>query len=93
MTGKRKNSGSNMKKVDAHRIRPDEYEELPALTEAMLARGVWKKAGKPVGRPAKEDKKVSVHLRIDPEVRDAFRASGAGWQTRINALLRDHMPR
>ncbi len=93
MTGKRKSSGSDMKKVDAHRIRPGEYRELPELTDAMLARGVWKKAGKRTGRPAKEHKKISVHLRIDPEVRDAFRKSGAGWQTRINALLREHMPR
>ena len=93
MTGKRKNSGSDMRKVDAHRITPGEYKELPELTDAMLARGVWKKAGNPIGRPTNGHKKVSVHLRIDPEVRDAFRKSGAGWQTRINAILREHMPR
>ncbi len=39
------------------------------------------------GRPKKDDKKVSLHLRVDKEIADRFRASGRGWQTRINALL------
>jgi uncharacterized protein (DUF4415 family) len=28
-------------------------------------------------------------MRVDAEVLEAFKATGAGWQTRINALLRD----
>lgn len=39
------------------------------------------------GRPPKEKKKVSVTLRLDPDVVKALRASGPGWQTRTNALL------
>ena len=30
-----------------------------------------------------------VSLRVDPDVLAALRASGPGWQTRVNALLRD----
>ena len=45
------------------------------------------------GRPAKPDKKVNQTLRLDPDVLDAYRHQGSGWQTRINAVLRAHMPR
>ena len=36
----------------------------------------------------KADAKVSITLRLDPDVLDALRATGPGWQTRINDLLR-----
>jgi uncharacterized protein (DUF4415 family) len=45
------------------------------------------------GRPAKPDRKVNQTLRLDPDVLEAYRQSGNGWQTRINALLREHMPK
>lgn len=41
------------------------------------------------GRPASANPKAHVNLRLDAEVVDAFRASGDGWQTRINAALKD----
>jgi len=44
------------------------------------------------GRPPKPNKKREVKLRIDPDVLDAFKATGKGWQTHMNAVLRDHMP-
>lgn len=37
--------GSDLKRVDAHVIRRREYEELPKLTEDMLARGKVNKGG------------------------------------------------
>jgi uncharacterized protein (DUF4415 family) len=40
------------------------------------------------GRPSKPDAKVSVTLRLDRDIVERFKASGAGWQTRINAALR-----
>jgi uncharacterized protein (DUF4415 family) len=45
------------------------------------------------GRPAKPDRKVNQTLRLDPDVLEAYRHQGSGWQTRINAVLRAHMPR
>ena len=33
--------------------------------------------------------KTKVTLRLDTDVLDAFKATGTGWQTRINALLRE----
>jgi uncharacterized protein (DUF4415 family) len=41
------------------------------------------------GRPASANPKTHINLRLDAEVVDAFRASGNGWQTRLNAALKD----
>jgi len=40
------------------------------------------------GRPAGSDKE-STTIRFDRDVLAAFRAAGPGWQTRMNAALRD----
>jgi uncharacterized protein (DUF4415 family) len=42
------------------------------------------------GRPAQPITKVAVNVRYDPDVIDAFRATGEGWQTRMNAALREY---
>jgi uncharacterized protein (DUF4415 family) len=34
---------------------------------------------------------VPVSIRLSPEVVAAFRASGAGWQVRVNEILREHI--
>lgn len=40
------------------------------------------------GRPRGSDKE-QVSLRLDREVLEKFRATGPGWQTRINQALKD----
>lgn len=40
------------------------------------------------GRPKVEQPKRQVSLRLDPDVIDAFKATGKGWQARINDVLR-----
>ena len=50
--------------------------------EQILAR-----RGRPPGSVAASTKQA-VKLRLDPDVLAALRASGAGWQTRVNAILR-----
>jgi hypothetical protein len=47
--------GSDLAKVAAHVIQPEEYEELPELTEEMLARGNVKKGAPTFGEPQKVD--------------------------------------
>jgi uncharacterized protein (DUF4415 family) len=37
--------------------------------------------------------KASLHMRIDRDVLDFFRATGRGYQTRINAVLRSYVER
>ena len=41
------------------------------------------------GRPRLVRPKVALTMRVDAEVMDALKSSGAGWQTRVNSLLRD----
>lgn len=43
------------------------------------------------GRPMLPEnaRKVSVSIRYDPEVIEAFKSTGDGWQTRMNNALRD----
>jgi uncharacterized protein (DUF4415 family) len=40
------------------------------------------------GRPRLDQPKKSVHLRLDQDVVDKFKATGPGWQTRINDVLK-----
>lgn len=82
--------GSDMAKVDAHVIQPEEYDELPELTDEDLARGVAMFNREPVkrGRPPVAAPKKSVTLRLDEDVVSHFRAQGPGWQTKINEALR-----
>ena len=40
------------------------------------------------GRPAVAAPKRQISLRLDPDVIDAFKATGKGWQGRINEALR-----
>ena len=39
--------------------------------------------------PNKQPTKEQVAVRLDPDVLSAFRAGGPGWQTRLNAVLKD----
>jgi uncharacterized protein (DUF4415 family) len=43
--------------------------------------------------PQKTPTKRPVSLRLDPDVLAAYRATGAGWQARMNATLAAHAPR
>ncbi len=74
---------SDLAKVDAHAIRPDEYKELPEITEEALARAVVKKGGRPRSRNPR--KLISIRLPVD--VIERWRATGPGWQTRIAERL------
>jgi len=44
---------------------------------------------KHTGRPPVANPKRPTTIRLSPEVIDAFRATGRGWQARIDALLRE----
>ena len=60
-------------------------EVLPRLFGAKAAKAMLK----PRGRPPAEVVKDRITIRLSPDVTAAFRASGDGWQTRIDAALRD----
>lgn len=58
-----------------------------------LSRQEWRaklaKARVKRGRPKLETPKVSTTIRLDAEVIKKFRAKGKGWQTEINAVLKE----
>lgn len=97
---------SDLAKVDAHIIQPEEYDEIPEMTDEDFARAKWyigevevtPEEGRAAfrealqrGRPKKPADKRKIHqgLRLSPEVLERFKASGAGWQTRIDEALRE----
>ncbi len=45
--------------------------------------------GKLRGRPKAEVTKERITIRLSPDVVGAFRATGDGWQTRVDAALRE----
>ena len=65
-------------------------DDAPELTEAFFKTAdVY--AGtelKSRGRPKAATTKKAVKIRLDADVLSALRASGEGWQTRINETLR-----
>ncbi|MFN3932627.1 MAG: BrnA antitoxin family protein [Brevundimonas sp.] len=41
------------------------------------------------GRPKADQVKTPVSIRLDPDLLLALKATGPGWQSRVNGLLRD----
>ena len=70
---------------DFARARPAS-EVLPTLVGAKVAAEMLRPKR---GRPASANPKEHVNLRLDPDVVAAFRATGRGWQTRLNTALKD----
>lgn len=66
-------------------IEPEEDEDSPEATGAIRELTAKRRAGRPAGSSTKEQ----VLLRIDRDVIAAFRATGPGWQSRLNAALKD----
>jgi uncharacterized protein (DUF4415 family) len=65
---------------DFARARPAREVLSPALYEA------WTKKS---GRPRSESPKVFTGIRFDADVLAALKATGKGWQTRVNDAMRE----
>lgn len=59
---------------------PDTFEPTDEQFAQMKRRG---------GRPKLANPKEAVTVRYDADILERFRASGDGWQTRMNNALRD----
>jgi uncharacterized protein (DUF4415 family) len=73
-------------------IEPEDDEDSPDATLAIREAITQRRAGRPAGSGNKEQ----VAIRFDKDVLEAFRATGRGWQTRMNdalkAWLKEHAP-
>jgi uncharacterized protein (DUF4415 family) len=67
-----------------------DQDDAPEWTKEMFERADLYHGDKLIrrGRPPSANPKHALKLRIDPDVVEHFRATGPGWQTRINATLR-----
>jgi uncharacterized protein (DUF4415 family) len=79
-------------------------DDAPDLTDEVFEKGVWKIGDRVVprkqgeaamrkavrhGRPPSERTKLSLTVRYDEDIVATFKATGRGWQTRMNNALRD----
>lgn len=85
----------------ARAIEADAGQAIPGLRESLAEAKAGKfaavhtpasitaraKGGRPKGS-VKENPKVATNIRFDQDVLAALKASGPGWQTRANDLLR-----
>ena len=78
-------SGTDWKRVDAMKDDDIDYSDCPALSTEEFARGILRKGLTPVPR------KTQLTIRVDSDVLDWYKSLGAGYQTKINALLRAYM--
>jgi uncharacterized protein (DUF4415 family) len=87
----KRSSTSRKSQTDLKRVRKLAEVDLvrdadaPEWTPEMFARAVVRQGLKPV------PKKMLLSLRIDADVVEWFRGQGAGYQSRMNALLRAYM--
>ncbi|MEH6791558.1 BrnA antitoxin family protein [Parasphingorhabdus sp.] len=72
---------------DAPEWTDDQFERAAIWHGSKLIRPADGTLTKP-GRPKLKNPKQQVTLRLDQAVVERFRATGAGWQTRINDALR-----
>lgn len=89
------------KSTKATWVDPDDAPELtdaffakatPRIGDNVVSHAEYVTAVRKRGRPAGSttaDAKQAVKLRLDPEVLAVLRATGPGWQTRINTILRE----
>ena len=81
---------ANAKLFNPPWIDPDDAPEITAqwVEEADVFKGeVLVRRG----RPRSESPKQAIKIRLDPDLLIAIRATGSGWQTRVNDALREWM--
>lgn len=93
MTAKKVNTPSSwVDPDDAPELTDDFFANATMRTgDKVVTKEEFREAAKKTlrGRPAGLSTKKSTTVRFDNDILDAFKATGRGWQTRINAALRD----
>lgn len=76
---------------DNPEITAEEFAHMRPAREA-LPPDLYAALTKPRGRPKSDNAKVLLTLRLDPQVVEAYKATGPGWQTRMNEVLARSAP-
>ena len=79
----RRSLKSDLARVDAHKVKAKEYQELPELTDQRLGRARINKGGRPVSANPRK----LISLRLPADVIERWKATGPGWQTRMAECL------
>ncbi len=74
---------------DSPRTKPGDWDN--AITSNSLEELQAKLAERRGRGPNKQPTKQQVAIRYSPEVLAYFKATGAGWQTRIDEVLQDYV--
>ncbi len=75
----RRSLKSDLGRVDAHIVKKGEYDELPELTDDMLARAKVNRGGRPIS----DNPRKLLSIRLPVDVIERWKATGPGWQTRM----------
>jgi uncharacterized protein (DUF4415 family) len=75
-------SQSDWDRVDRMKDEEIDLSDLPEIPPEAFARAIVRKGLQPVER------KAQITLRVDADVLEWFRKKGAGYQSRMNAVLR-----
>lgn len=67
--------------ADLSRVDPSMFKPMASLPASLQA--------KLRGRPKAALVKERITIRLSPDVVQQFRATGSGWQTRVDAALRE----
>ena len=65
----------------------EELQRMRPLKEVLP----WLTTGGKRGRPAKEKPKVSITIRLNPDILEYFKEGGEGWQTRLESALQTYI--
>lgn len=68
-------------------------DDSPEWTDEMFDRADVYEGDRLIrrGRPKSDAPKVPINIRLSPDVVERFKASGPGWQTRIDAALKEYI--
>lgn len=78
-------SQTDWKRVDAQTDADIDLSETPEISAEIFARSIVRRGLKVAPR------KTQLTLRVDSDVLEWYKQHGAGYQTKINALLRSYM--
>ena len=76
---------------EVRELTADDLKKFKPLSEANPA--LYAKIKKGVGERGsqKSPTKIPISIRVSPEVAEYFRAKGKGWQSRIDAVLKNYV--